>query len=272
MPDSCHTPCKGRKASCTRPRRADSWLVPADMSTSCRWPLVLVKQSSLARAFRVAFLATASSFHQRQGVDCTIQHPCRRDQRCLRPSSALLVGAPPTELRHDGARGLQRANSDRVKSYFRQRVQNPLRFNLKCGLIAASPARAATPAPRHSRAPAAIPRQSPQNQGGRRLCGGPEAQSCAGDPCCNSAACGPRTPTFRSWKPPLVITRVSTASFCPPTGDAVSTMREAIWDMSWGWCAFTADVGVLRQGGAKCGDRLTCAAPARLVQHVAYAY
>ena len=43
-------------------------------------PLVLVKQSSFARAFRVAFLATASSFHQRQGVDCTIQQPCRRDQ------------------------------------------------------------------------------------------------------------------------------------------------------------------------------------------------
>ena len=101
------------------------------------------------------------------------------------------------------------------ESYFRQRVQNPLRFNLKCGLIAASPARAATPAPRHSRAPAAIPRQSSQNQGGRRLCGGPEAQSCAGDPCCNSAACGPRTPTFRSWKPPLVISRVSTASVHP---------------------------------------------------------
>ena len=215
MPDSCHTPCKGRKASCTRPRRADSWLVPADMSTSCRWPLVLVKQSSLARAFRVAFLATASSFHQRQGVDCTIQHPCRRDQTCLRPCSALSFGAPPTELRHDGARGVQRASSEQLKRYFRQRVQNPLMFNLKCGLIAASPARAATPAPRHSRAPAAIPRESPQNQGGRRLCGGPEAQSCAGDPCCNSAACGPRTPTFRSWKPPLVITRVSTASVHP---------------------------------------------------------
>ena len=43
-------------------------------------PLVLVKQSSFARAFRVAFLATASSFHQRQGDDCTIQQPCRRDQ------------------------------------------------------------------------------------------------------------------------------------------------------------------------------------------------
>ena len=69
-------------------------------------PLVLVKQSSLARAFRVAFLATASSFRQRQGVDCTIQHPCRRDQTCLRPCSALSFGAPPTELRHDGARGV----------------------------------------------------------------------------------------------------------------------------------------------------------------------
>ena len=37
-----------------------------------------------------------------------------------------------------------------LKKYFRQRVQNPLMFNLKCSLIAASPARAATPAPRHS--------------------------------------------------------------------------------------------------------------------------
>lgn len=109
--------------------------------------------------------------------------------------------------------------------YFHQRVQNPLMFNLKCGLIAASPARAATPAPRHSRAPAAIPRQSPQNQGGRRLCGGPEAQSCAGDPCCNSAACGPRTPTFRSWKPPLVITRVSTASVHPQGMQSVPCAR-----------------------------------------------
>ena len=149
---------------------------------------------------------------------CRLYHPASLQKRPEVSAPVLCTprfGAPPTELRHDGARGLQRANSDRVKSYFRQRVQNPLRFNLKCGLIAASPARAATPAPRHSRAPAAIPRQSPQNQGGRRLCGGPEAQSCAGDPCCNSAACGPRTPTFRSWKPPLVITRVSTASVHP---------------------------------------------------------
>ena len=113
----------------------------------------------------------------------------------------------------------------RLKRYFRQRVQNPLMFNLKCGLIAASPARAATPAPRHSRASAAIPRQSPQNQGGRRLCGGPEAQSCAGDPCCNSAACGPRTPAFRSWKPPLVITRVSTASVHPQGMQSVPCAR-----------------------------------------------
>ena len=146
-------------------------------------------------------------------------------RRACAPGSALSFGAPPTELRHDGARGLQRANSDHVKSYFRQRVQNPLRFNLKCGLIAASPARAATPAPRHSRAPAAIPRQSPQNQGGRRLCGGPEAQSCAGDPCCNSAACGPRTPTFRSWKPPLVIARVCTASVHPQGMQSVPCAR-----------------------------------------------
>lgn len=112
-----------------------------------------------------------------------------------------------------------------LKKCFRQRVQNPLMFNRKCGLIAASPARAATPAPRHSRAPAAIPRQSPQNQGGRRLCGGPEAQSCAGDPCCNSAARGPRTPTFRSWKPPLVITRVSTASVHPQGMQSVPCAR-----------------------------------------------
>ena len=86
MADSCHTPCKGRKASCTRPRCAASWLVPADammhhaVGASHGRPLVLVKQSSFARAFRVAFLATASSFHQRQGDDCTIQQPCRRDQ------------------------------------------------------------------------------------------------------------------------------------------------------------------------------------------------
>ena len=158
MPDSCHTPCKGRKASCTRPRRADSWLVPADMSTSCRWPLVLVKQSSLARAFRVAFLATASSFHQRQGVDCTIQHPCRRDQTCLRPCSALLVRSAHRQNIATTALGVCSVQQQ-LKRYFRQRVQNPLMFNLKCGLIAASPARAATPAPRHSRAPAAIPRQ-----------------------------------------------------------------------------------------------------------------
>ena len=52
-----------------------------------------------------------------------------------------------------------------LKKCFRQRVQNPLMFNLKCGLIAASPARAATPAPRHSRTPAAIPRPSPQISG-----------------------------------------------------------------------------------------------------------
>ena len=227
MPDSCHTPCKGRKASCTRPRRADSWLVPADMSTSCRWPLVLVKQSSLARAFRVAFLATASSFHQRQGVDCTIQHPCRRDQRCLRPSFCALVRSAIRQNFATTALGVcsVRASSEQMKRYFRQRVQIPLMFHLKCGLIAASPARAATPAPRHSRAPAAIPRQSPQNQGGRRLCGGPEAQSCAGDPCCNSAACGPRTPTFRSWKPPLVITRVCTASVHPQWMQSVPCAR-----------------------------------------------
>ena len=96
MPDSCHTPCKGHKASCTRPRCAASWLVPADIMSLAAIhgrPLVLVKQSSLARAFRVAFLATASSFHQRQGVDCTIQHPCRRDQTCLRPCSLLCRSA-----------------------------------------------------------------------------------------------------------------------------------------------------------------------------------
>ena len=158
---------------------------------------------------------------------CRLYHPASLQKRpdVPAPLSALSFGAPPTELRHDGARGLLRANSEQVKMYFRQRVQNPLMFNLKCGLIAASPARAATPAPRHSRAPAAIPRQSPQNQGGRRLCGGPEAQSCAGDPCCNSAACGPRTPTFRSWKPPLVITRVSTASVHPQGMQSVPCAR-----------------------------------------------
>ena len=146
-------------------------------------------------------------------------------RRACAPALHSSFGAPPTELRHDGARGVERASSDRLKRYFRQRVQNPLMFHLKCGLIATSPARAATPAPRHSRAPAAIPRQSPQNQGGRRLCGGPEAQSCAGDPCCNSAACGPRTPTFRSWKPPLVITRVSTASVHPQGMQSVPCAR-----------------------------------------------
>ena len=228
MADSCHTPCKGRKASCTRPRCAASWLVPADhhaVGASHGRPLVLVKQSSFARAFMVAFLATASSFHRRQDVDCAIQHPCRRDQRACAPALHSSFGAPPTELRHDGARGVQRARIEQLKRCFRQRVQNPLMFNLKCGLIAASPARAATPAPRHSRAPAAIPRESPQNQGGRRLCGGPEAQSCASDPCCNSAACGPRTPTFRSWKPPLVITRVSTASVHPQGMQSVPCAR-----------------------------------------------
>ena len=71
-------------------------------------PLVLVKQSSLARAFRVAFLATASSFHQRQGVDCTIQHPCRRDHRRRTPARSV---AAPTELRHDGARDVRRATN-----------------------------------------------------------------------------------------------------------------------------------------------------------------
>ena len=97
MADSCHTPCKGRKASCTRPRCAASWLVPADammhhaVGASHGRPLVLVKQSSFARAFRVAFLATASSFHQRQGDDCTIQQPCRRDQTAQESSS---FGAP----------------------------------------------------------------------------------------------------------------------------------------------------------------------------------
>ena len=145
MPDSCHTPCKGRKASCTRPRRADSWLVPADMSTSCRWPLVLVKQSSLARAFRVAFLATASSFHQRQGVDCTIQHPCRRDQTCLRPCSALLFRSATDRTSPRRRSGCPICKHEQLKRYFRQRVQNPRMFNRKCGLIAASPARAATP-------------------------------------------------------------------------------------------------------------------------------
>ena len=163
--------------------------------------------------------------HPSTGVRMSIVPSSILAEETRRACAPALHSSPPTELRHDGARGVQRANSGQPKRYFRQRVQNPLMFNLKCGLIAASPARAATPAPRHSRAPAAIPRQSPQNQGGRRLCGGPEAQSCAGDPCCNSAACGPRTPTFRSWKPPLVITRVSTASVHPQGMQSVPCAR-----------------------------------------------
>ena len=145
---------------------------------------------------------------------------------CARPLHSRSERQPPPQNFATTALGLSACKrSEQLKRYFRQSVQNPLMFNLKCGLIAASPARAATPAPRHSRAPAAIPRQSPQNQGGRRLCGGPEAQSCAGDPCCNSAACGPRTPTFRSWKPPLVITRVSTASVHPQGMQSVPCAR-----------------------------------------------
>ena len=165
-------------------------------------------------------------------------HPSTGVRMSIVPSSILAeetnVPAPllctPRSERHrqnfaTTALGVFNVHIDPLKSCFRQRVQNPLMFNLKCGLIAASPARAATPAPRHSRAPAAIPRESPQNQGGRRLCGGPEAQSCASDPCCNSAACGPRTPTFRSWKPPLVITRVSTASVHPQGMQSVPCAR-----------------------------------------------
>ena len=66
-------------------------------------PLVLVKQSSFARAFRVAFLATASSFHQRQGDDCTSSNLAEETR--LRSSPARSA-PPPTELRHDGARGV----------------------------------------------------------------------------------------------------------------------------------------------------------------------
>ena len=95
---------------------------------------------------------------------CRLYHPASLQKRPDVPAP-LLCTLVRTELRHDGARGVWRASSEQLNRYFRQRVQNPLMFNLKCGLIAASPARAATPAPRHSRAPAAIPRQSPQISG-----------------------------------------------------------------------------------------------------------
>ena len=158
---------------------------------------------------------------------CRLYHPASLQKRPDVPAPLLrtLVRSATDRTSPRRRSGCSHAITQQVKRYFRQRVQIPLMFHLKCGLIAASPARAATPAPRHSRAPAAIPRQSPQNQGGRRLCGGPEAQSCAGDPCCNSAACGPRTPTFRSWKPPLVITRVSTASVHPQGMQSVPCAR-----------------------------------------------
>ena len=160
---------------------------------------------------------------------CRLYHPASLQKRPEVPAPSFCALVSETIRQNFATTALGvcsvRASSEQMKRYFRQRVQIPLMFHLKCGLIAASPARAATPAPRHSRAPAAIPRQSPQNQGGRRLCGGPEAQSCAGDPCCNSAACGPRTPTFRSWKPPLVITRVSTASVHPQGMQSVPCAR-----------------------------------------------
>ena len=156
---------------------------------------------------------------------CRLYHPASLQKRPDVPAPLLCTPRHRQNFATTALGVLECATSEHVKRYFRQRVQNPLMFHLKCGLIAASPARAATLAPRHSRAPAAIPRQSPQNQGGRRLCGGPEAQSCAGDPCCNSAACGPRTPTFRSWKPPLVITRVSTASVHPQGMQSVPCAR-----------------------------------------------
>ena len=160
---------------------------------------------------------------------CRLYHPASLQKRPEVPAPSFCALVSETIRQNFATTALGvcsvRASSEQMKRYFRQRVQIPLMFHLKCGLIAASPARAATPAPRHSRAPAAIPRQSPQNQGGRRLCGGPEAQSCAGDPCCNSAACGPRTPTFRSWKPPLVITRVCTASVHPQWMQSVPCAR-----------------------------------------------
>ena len=162
---------------------------------------------------------------------CRLYHPASLQKRpdvpapLLRTLVRIATDRTSPRPRSGSTVRKHRASSEQLKRCFRQRVQNRLMLNLKCGLIAASPARAATPAPRHSRAPAAIPRQSPQNQGGRRLCGGPEAQSCAGDPCCNSAACGPRTPTFRSWKPPLVITRVSTASVHPQGMQSVPCAR-----------------------------------------------
>ena len=158
---------------------------------------------------------------------CRLYHPASLQKRpeVSAPLLCTLRSARHRQNFATTALGVSSVQAVATEKVFSPGGANSLTFHLKCGLLAASPARAATPAPRHSCAPAAIPRQSPQNQGGRRLCGGPEAQSCAGDPCCNSAACGPRTPTFRSWKPPLVITRVSTASVHPQGMQSVPCAR-----------------------------------------------
>ena len=271
MADSCHTPCKGRKASCTRPRCAASWLVPADhhaVGASHGRPLVLVKQSSFARAFRVAFLAT---LHPSTSVRVTIVPSSNLAEETRLRGSVLLVRRRHRQNFATTALGVGTLENARNTKGIFAKVQNPLMFNLKCGLIAASPARAATPAPRHSRAPAAIPRQYLSNIRAAVACAVVRRPSPA--------------PVIRAVTQQHVALgrqhlgrgnrRSSSAEspqlLCTHRGCS-QTMREAIWDMSWGWCAFTADVGVLRQGGAKCGDRLTCAAPARLAQHVAYAY
>ena len=192
-------------------------------------------------------------------------------RRACAPALHSSFGTLPTELRHDGARGVQRARSEQLKRYFRQRVQNPLMFNLKCGLIAASPARAATPAPRHSRAPAAIPRQYLSNIRAAVACAVVRRPSPA--------------PVIRAVTQQHValgrqhLGRGNRRSSSPESPQLLCTHRGCSQYHArghlghvMGWCAFTADVGVLRQSGAKCGDRLTCAAPARLVQYVAYAY
>eukprot|EP00964_Phaeocystis_antarctica_P010791 scaffold5937_cov68-Phaeocystis_antarctica.AAC.7 len=78
-----------------------------------------------------------------------------------------------------------------------------------------------------------------------------------------SAACDPRTPT-RSWKPPLVITKVPTASVHSQGVQSVPCARTF-----GGWQGGGAHLLQMQacagMGGAKCSGHVTCAAPARLV-------